>query len=106
MEKLVKCPECGKRVTIKHEAEKRIGLCLEFSLCCITRRCNWTHNFSSSPDIGTDISMTGRKYKEVNCKAVMAFREIGKGHEAIKLFTTFVNMPLPMTSNIPPTHDT
>ena len=38
VEKLVKCPECGKRVTIKHEVEKRIGFCLEFSLGCSTHR--------------------------------------------------------------------
>ena len=35
----------------------------------------------------------GEKSKEINYRSIMAFREIGKGHSAIKTFAAVMNMP-------------
>ena len=48
--------------------------------------------------VGTIVSPLHQvKFKKVNCKAAMAFREIRR-HESVKMFTTFMDMYPPMTS--------
>ena len=39
----------------------------------------------------------GKKPFEVNVRSVIAFREIDKGNEAIRTFTTMMNMPPPLS---------
>ena len=39
----------------------------------------------------------GRKPFEVNVRSAIAFREIGKGYEAMHTFTTMMNMPPPLS---------
>ena len=39
----------------------------------------------------------GKKPFEVNVRSVIAFREIGKGNEAMRTFTTIMNMPPPLS---------
>ena len=38
----------------------------------------------------------GQKSYEINIRSVIAFREIGRGHEAMKTFTTMMNMLKPL----------
>ena len=40
----------------------------------------------------------GQKSYEINIRSVIAFREIGRGHEAMKTFTTMMNMPKPLAT--------
>ena len=40
-----------------------------------------------------DLIETKEKSKEINYRSIMAFREIGKGHSAIKTFAAVMNMP-------------
>jgi len=59
--------------------------------------CGWSHRFGSSPEISLPVKDSrGAKTQEVNLRTMMAFREIGKGHEDMKTFTAFMNMPPPM----------
>jgi hypothetical protein len=51
--------------------------------------CGWKYSFNSS-------RKQGRSY-EVNVRAVLAFREIGKGHNATTTFNKMMNIPAPPT---------
>jgi hypothetical protein len=44
-----------------------------------------------------DRDARGRKTFEVNARAVISFREIGKGNESMKRFNTLFNMPPPLS---------
>ena len=44
-------------------------------------------------------SVSGLKPFEVNLRVVMAFREIGRGREAMCTFTAIMNMPPPLTNH-------
>ena len=59
------------------------------------QQCEWKHEFYSSPEIEMKNS-PGRNMQDVNLRAVLAFREIGRGHEAMKMFASCMNMPPPM----------
>ena len=68
------------------------------SICAAFKDCTWRHGFYSSPEFvfpGKDAR--GKKPFEVNVRSVIAFREIDKGNEAIRTFTTMMNMPPPLS---------
>ncbi|XP_065680580.1 uncharacterized protein LOC136094527 [Hydra vulgaris] len=88
---LSRCLECGDKVTISLDQIKKLGLLHNIKLECIS--CDWSYNFYSSPAI------KNKHIQEVNVRAVMSFREIGCGHEALKTFAGCMNMPPPMTFN-------
>ena len=52
--------------------------------------CDWQGSFCTSKTLK---STKGRPPFEVNVRTVLAFREIGKGHTAIKKYCGFMNMP-------------
>ena len=54
--------------------------------------CDWKHCFSTSKKQGHS--------HEINLRAVLAFREIGRGHNAMKTFSKVMNMPEPPTRRI------
>ena len=77
-----------------HKTEERKGFAIKF-LKCSER--DWFKQFYFSPEFKFDHGETkGKKPMEVNVRSVIAFREIGRGHEAMNTFTTLLNMPLPM----------
>ena len=62
-----------------------------FSHCivlqCDNTECDWTHRFHTSQKQGPSYN--------VNTRAVLAFREIGRGHSAMVIFAKLMNMPPP-----------
>jgi len=91
------CVDCkSKDITLEFVDSNVKGYAAKFSVKCIA--CDWEYSFSSSPEFmlpGRD--PRGAKSQEVNIRTVMAFREIGKGHEGMKIFSTIMNMPPPMS---------
>jgi hypothetical protein len=59
---------------------------------CKCMECDWKHCFNTSKKQGHS--------HEINLRAVLAFREIGRGHNAMKTFTKVMNMPAPPTLRI------
>ena len=54
-----------------------------------------TNKFCSSKEILSP-EKAGANVLEVNTQIIMAFHEIGLGHEAVKTFCGVMNMPPPM----------
>ena len=54
--------------------------------------CGWKYSLNSSKKQG--------RSNEVNVRTVLAFREIGKGHNAMTTFNKVMNMPAPPTRRI------
>jgi len=90
------CQECqSNKLDLTYIPEEAKGFASPFCITC--PECDWSYKFLSSPEFclpGRD--KRGAKSKEVNIRATMAFREIGKGHEDMKTFSTIMNMPPPM----------
>ena len=68
-------------IQTEYDNKQMLGLCHKFTLKCEV--CNWTKNVYTSKN---NNSNEGRRRKEydVNCGAVIAFRELGKGFSAIE----------------------
>ena len=54
--------------------------------------CDWEYSFNT-------LKKQGHSY-EVNVRTVLAFREIGKGHNAMTTFNKVMNMPPPLTGRV------
>ena len=95
---LLACRQCGgTEVGLKHLCKERQGYSLKFMVYCA--ECHWEHCFFSSPKFdfpGRD--KRGKGTFEINIRAVMAFRELGKGHEAMKTFNAVMNMCPPIST--------
>ena len=92
IEEFMLCGECTYAVTIHYILNNRQGFAQQFRICCPT--CTWSRVFFSSGHYsfpGQD--PRAKKPFEVNVRATLACREIGKGNEAMKRFTTLFNMP-------------
>ena len=90
---LARCKDCNGDLSLYHNEEKRMGFSTFLTVKC--QQCEWKHEFYSSSEIEMKNS-PGRNMQDVNLRAVLAFREIGRGHEAMKMFASCMNMPLPM----------
>ena len=91
-----RCPNCTSGgLSISHNERKRMGYALNFQLSC--NKCQWKHELYTSPTIDND-STPGLNSFCINVQTVLAFREIGKGHEPLKTFNSCMNMPQPMTA--------
>ena len=98
MEVIGKCPECGSAsVTVYNCEEKRMGLSLNLKLLCSD--CDWSHDFFTSQRLEND-GTPGPNSHCINVQTVLAFREIGKGYEAIRSFFSCMNMPPPMSPTV------
>ena len=88
------CRSCnGDNLEIRNTDKK--GLSLEFYIEYNDYK--WIYDFFSSPESkcpGKD--SRGQKSFEVNIRSVIAFREIGRGHKAMKTFSSMMNMPKPL----------
>ena len=95
LELIGRCPNCISRgLNISHNERKRMGYALNFQLSC--SKCQWKHELYTSPTIDND-NTPGLNSFCINVQTVLAFREIGKGHEPLKTFNSCMNMPQPMT---------
>ena len=83
------CPECQQKVKIENILEKRMGYAHTLKLHCI--ECSWqSFHYTSKPV--TFKKGKGRRFHEINLRAGIAFREIGKGHQGLENFCRIMNM--------------
>ena len=84
------CRSCNGDNLEIYNVDKK-GLFLQFSIEC--NHCDWTYKFPSSPRFKfQEKDSRGQKWYEINIRSIIAFREIGRGHEAMKTFATMMNM--------------
>ena len=72
------------------DMKKKNGFSHYIVLQCNNTECDWKHCFHTSEKQGPSYT--------VNTRAVLAFREIGRGHSAMVTFTKLMNMPPPPIS--------
>ena len=89
---ILKCPDCGGEMSSHIDTKKKNGYCHYIVLQCKSMECEWKHCFDTS-------KKQGRSH-EVNVRAVLAFREIGRGHNAMTTFSKVMNMPTPPARRI------
>ena len=88
------CPDCeSAALELRHIPNKKMGLSLNFGLTC--KHCRWSHSFYSSTVLKQNTRGLDRHI--INLQTVLAFREIGRGYEAMKTFSACMGMPQPMT---------
>jgi hypothetical protein len=95
-EKYSTCSECNSKLTVLHNKSVRMGFSIGIIVQC--SNCDFENTFYSSPSINQS-SKPGLNPYEINLRAVMAFREIGRGREAMSTFTAIMNMPPPLTNH-------
>lgn len=88
-----RCPDCLASISVRHLFSKKQGFAQFFLLDC--NECSWTNEMCNSKEILSN--KPGVNAYEFNTRSIIAFREIGRGYEAIKTFSTILNMPPPMT---------
>ena len=81
----LKCPQCGQDVASHVDMKQKHGYSHNITLQCTT--CEWKHCFNTS-------KKQGQSY-EINVRADLAFREIGKGQNAMVAFSKVLTMPAP-----------
>ena len=87
------CGDCQGPINLNDAG--KMGFSVKLTLDCTL--CDWSKSFNSSPEfLPPNCSATKKKSFEVNARSVIAFREIGRGHEAMATFTTMMNMPKPL----------
>ena len=63
-------------------------------ISCRSLSCRWEKSFYTNNTVERD--GRGANPFDVNLRAIMAFREIGKGHKGLQTFCGYMNMPPPM----------
>ena len=88
------CCSCNSDKLEILNTEKK-GLSLQFSIKC--NDCEWIYKFFPSPEFKLEEKDAwGQKSCKVNIWSLIALWKIGKAHEAMKTFTTTMNMPKPL----------
>ena len=85
------CPICSNKINLSSDLAKKQGLAFLLEFRC--ERCRWNQKYYTSKQ--TEIS----KYKtpfEINARAIVAVREIGKRLTSLKMLCGYLNMPPPM----------
>lgn len=91
-----RCPLCvNNALTVSFDVEKKKGLAIPLNLSCTLPTCMWEKTFFTSKKIEKN-DFVGDKTYEINCRSIIAMREIGKGHSALSTFCGFMNLPPPM----------
>ena len=82
------CPECNsKSVELSDELSLRMGYAHKLRL-----NCHDCPNNIETLECGKSESIQGRRKFEINVLAVIAFREVGKGHESMTNVSRCLNM--------------
>nr|XP_047138397.1 uncharacterized protein LOC124814606 [Hydra vulgaris] len=76
-----------------HDHSRHLGFSLFFQIYC--SGCAFKDTFFSSPVVKNN--KPGINTSETNVRSVMAFREIGRGRDAMLTFTSIMNMPPPLS---------
>ena len=83
------CVNCGGGISLVDVTKSRMGLAHQLKLFC--NDCEWEcQQFTSQSSKPKETG--GRSFYEANIRMVIAFREIGKGHEGIRDFLRVMNM--------------
>ena len=85
------CPSCTANLQCSVTFGARMGFNLPIILNCLN--CNFSETFSTSKQYKSD---SYAQPFDVNIRAVMAFREMGSGREAMETFAAVMNMPPPV----------
>ena len=87
------CPDCHTDgLCIADNLHKRMGFSHILELSCSS--CDWHYSFSTSKELvnvagsATTEKKNGRHKYEANVRAVIAFREIGRGFQSIQNILT------------------
>ena len=93
----IACPnaQCSGDIDIMADMKKRRGLSLLLMVKC--KLCGFACDTFTSRK-AAEKHVAGPKPFEVNLRAVLAIKEIGKGYEALSTFCTIMNMVSPMSS--------
>lgn len=87
---IASCPDCdSKKLEFSNNYISKMGLAMKFELKC--KSCSWKKEFYTSKECKNK-QKQGRNIFEVNVRSVMAFREMGKGHEAMSNYFRVMNM--------------
>ena len=86
---IFKCSECNSDMSYHVDMNKKNGFSHYIVLQCKSTECNWKYYFNTS-------KKQGHSY-EVNVRAALALRGIGRGHTAMTTFSKVMNMPTPPT---------
>ena len=86
------CPKCLSRqqLIISDRLDRRMGLAHQLEFVCVV--CEWKGSLSSSKQCSREEKTQGRQIYEANVRAIIACREIGRGHHAMQTFTQCMNM--------------
>ena len=83
------CPNCLGQLKLENQLESRMGFACKLKLAC--GKCNLEQFYYTSNKVDVKEG-PGRKSFEVNLRAAVAFREIGKGHQGLENFSRVMNM--------------
>ena len=98
MKELIKCPRCGYSIDCFIDTAQKQGLVQLMVMFCLNVSCQWEKTVYSSKTIET--AKRGLKPFDLNLRAVMTFREMGRGHQAMEAFCGYMNMPPPMGETV------
>ena len=89
-----KCPECCSDINITNDFNGKLGFANKLVIKC--ELCEWKSTFFTSVLMKKESKSTrGHARYDVNARSVFAFREIGKGYQAIRDFAMHMNMVPP-----------
>ena len=95
------CPDCKGSLELQDDQNARSGFVHRLALRCT--KCNWINRFFASNRVNKDESATavatarGNSRFDLNVRSVLAFREIGRGHEGMQTLAMFMNLSPPVT---------
>ena len=86
------CRKCQKRSVeiISNPAQKQ-GLSLHLNLMCMENDCDWNKFFYTNKEVKSNNA--GASAFEINYRAIIAMREIGKGFTELSNLCGFMNLP-------------
>ena len=86
-----KYTDCHSNLEMENVENLRMGFANKINLSCST--CEWENSFFTSRNCSENGLKQGRKhFDDVNVRSVIAFREIGEGHEAIVNYARCMNI--------------
>jgi len=84
-------------VEFRHNVDKIMGFAQHVSLTC--GKCKWSYETFTSKQFKTPESDTrGAKSFDINNRSIIAFREIGRGHRSMEIFSSLMNLPPPLSA--------
>ena len=96
MQLVGRCPHCNSNgLVISHNEKMRMGYAVKLDLSC--GNCLWSYDFYTSPT-SCDKGPPGLNSFCINIQIVLAFPESGKDHETLKMLSSCMNMPQPITA--------